>query len=133
MRYKDSFEISFTIDEEARKCMVPALICQPLVENAIKHGMQTSPMPLKVDISIAYRQDVLSIDVSNTGSLIESGQHTPEEADVHGTSLENIKQRLGIMFKDQYTFQLFEQDDWVHAKISIKCDERKKINFEKLI
>ena len=78
-----------------------------------------------VNISIYYQQDILSIDVSNTGKLIDSSQESQGKKDVHGTSLENIKQRLQIMFPDQFTFNLFEQDGWVHAKISIDCDEKK--------
>ena len=87
--------------------------------------MQTSPLPLIVNISISYQQDILSIDVSNTGKLIDSSHESQGKKDVHGTSLENIKQRLQIMFPDQFTFHLFEQDGWVHAKMLIQCDEKK--------
>ncbi|MDZ7401704.1 MAG: hypothetical protein ONB37_16230, partial [candidate division KSB1 bacterium] len=53
---------------------------------------------------------------------IDSAQSSPEKKDAHGTSLENIKQRLQLMFPDRFTFHLFEQDGWVHAKILIRCD-----------
>ncbi len=129
VRYKDSLQVSFKIEDEARKCLVPAFVCQPLIENAIKYGMQTSPLPLIVNISISYQQDILSIDVSNTGKLIDSRNESQEKEDVHGTSLENIKQRLRIMFQDQFTFHLFEQDGWVHAKILILCDKKKEKFF----
>ncbi|MBN2091739.1 histidine kinase, partial [candidate division KSB1 bacterium] len=126
IRYKDSLQVSFKIDEVARKCLVPAFICQPLIENSIKYGMLTSPMPLKVNISISYQDELLSIDVSNTGQLVRSDTKSSEKPDVHGNSLENIKQRLGIMFGDQYRFQLFEQDGWIHAKILIRYKEKKQ-------
>lgn len=125
VRYKDTLQVSFKIDDAARQRTVPAFICQPLIENAIKYGMQTSPLPLVVNISISYQQDILSIDVSNTGKLIDSSHESLEKKDVHGTSLENIKQRLQIMFPDQFSFNLFEQDGWVHAKILIRCEKRK--------
>jgi sensor histidine kinase YesM len=91
--------------------------------------MQTSPLPLIVNISIYYQQDILSIDVSNTGKLIDSRYDSQGKKDVHSTSLENIKQRLQIMFPDQFTFHLFEQDGWVHAKIQIQYDNRKEKFF----
>jgi len=125
VRYKDTLQVSFEIEDEARQCIVPAFICQPLVENAIKYGMSTSPLPLIVNISISYQQNILTIDVSNTGKLMDSRPNSPEKKDVHGTSLENIKQRLQLMFPDQFNFHLFEQDGWVHAKISIQCDKKK--------
>ncbi|MBN1349959.1 histidine kinase [candidate division KSB1 bacterium] len=129
VRYKDSLQVSFRIEDAARKCLVPAFVCQPLIENAIKYGMQTSPLPLTVNISISFQQDILSIDVSNTGKLVESNRDYRGSKDVHGTSLENIKQRLQIMFPDQFAFNLFEQDGWVHAKILIDCDEKKRKLF----
>ncbi len=131
VRYKDTLQVSFKIEDRARQCLVPAFLCQPIIENAIKYGMQTSPLPLIVNISINYQQDVLSIDVSNTGKLISAKQKSTEKKDVHGTSLENIRQRLQIMFHDQFTFHLFEQDGWVHAKILIPFD-RKKEKFSKV-
>jgi len=126
IRYQDSLQVSFKIDEAARKCLVPAFICQPLIENSIKYGMLTSSMPLKVDIYLSYQEELLSVDVSNTGKLVRSDMKLSEKPDVHGNSLENIKQRLGIMFGDQYHFQLFEQEGRVHAKITIRYKENKK-------
>ncbi len=117
VRYRDSLLVSFAIDNAAKSLTVPAFICQPLVENAIKYGMQTSRLPLKVNISISYKDDTLSIDVSNTGKLLSSPAAIDAHLDGHGNSLENIKQRLALMFKDRFSFQLFEEGEWVHAKI----------------
>jgi ligand-binding sensor domain-containing protein len=125
IRYRDSLEVSFQIDEAARKCSVPAFLFQPLVENAIKYGMQTSPMPLKVVVSIMLNDGVLSIDVSNTGKLIEDASSDGKPEEVHGTSLANLKQRLELMFKDRYGFQLYEEDGWVHTKIRINYEPAK--------
>lgn len=123
IRYRDSLEVRFEIDEAARKCSVPAFIFQPLVENAIKYGMNTSPMPLRVVVLISFTDGVLSLDVSNTGALRETETRSKQEA--HGTSLVNLRQRLELMFKTQYAFQLYEESGWVHAKIRIDYDATK--------
>ena len=124
IRFKDTLEVSYKIDNAARQCHVPTFLFQPLVENAIKHGMHSSPMPLKILIEIHYKDRVLSIDVSNTGKLSETKEDNAEDASIHGTSLENIKKRLELMFHDKYTFTLFENKGWVHVKI--------RINYEKI-
>lgn len=124
VRYRDLLQVSFKIDDAARSCLVPAFICQPLIENSIKYGMRTSEMPLIVNISIAYQERTLSIDVSNTGKIVDPENNMQEEKGIHGTSLENIRQRLRIMFQDQFTFKLFQEDKWVHAKITIHCDNQ---------
>lgn len=118
IRFGDSLEVSFQIEEAARKCSVPAFLFQPLVENAIKYGMQTSALPLRVVVSITLQGGTLSIDVSNTGRLVTMAEQDGR-GEVHGASLENIRQRLKIMFEEEFSFQLYEEEGWVHSKIRI--------------
>jgi LytS/YehU family sensor histidine kinase len=125
IRYLDSLEVSFQIDEAARKCSVPAFILQPVVENAIKYGMQTSPMPLKVAVSVMLKDQSLSIDVSNTGKLRGHAASNVMREEVHGTSLANLKQRMELMFENNQAFQLYEDSGWVHAKIRITYEPAK--------
>ncbi len=125
IRYRDSLEVSFQIDEAAKKCAVPAFIFQPLVENAIKYGMYTSPTPLKVAVFIMLNDGVLSIDVSNTGELLKHATEGEKKDEAHGASLENLKQRLELMFKEQYGFQVYQENGWVHAKIRIHYEPAK--------
>jgi ligand-binding sensor domain-containing protein len=121
IRYRDSLEVTFEVDDAARSCLIPAFTFQPLVENAIRYGMRTGPLPLRVAVVVRYRKGVLSIDVSNTGRLHSPREREPNgEPALHGTSLENIRQRLEIMFKNRYSFRLYEQDGWVHARIRIR-------------
>ena len=126
IRYKDTLKVTYKIDSTARQCHVPTFLFQPLIENAIKHGMHTSPkMPLKISIDIRYQKQMLSIDVSNTGKLSDEDQENTKDEGIHGTSLKNIKQRLELLFKDKYSFVLYEEKGWVHAKI--------RINYVKII
>ncbi|MDZ7273528.1 MAG: histidine kinase [candidate division KSB1 bacterium] len=119
IRFGESLHVTFAIDETARPCKVPAFLFQPLVENAIKYGMQTSTLPLRVVISITRQEATLSIDVSNTGKLLPRARHEEHEQ-VHGTSLDNLRQRLAIMFDSSYSLQLYEENGWVHCKIRIQ-------------
>jgi len=120
IRFKDSLLVTFEVDESACGYHVPAFIFQPLVENAIKYGMQTSTLPLQIIVKIDCQDDVLSIDVSNSGRLLH---RSSEKNEVHGASLENIQKRLAILFNDHFSFRLFEADGWVHAKIRINAQE----------
>ncbi len=126
--FHENLQVSYDVDDAARDCVVPAFIFQPLIENAIKYSQQTSPKQLNVKLLISYNQGILSIDVSNTGKLIHRVTEDGEENKAHGTSIKNIKKRLGIMFNDQFTFDLFEEAGWVHAKMTINYE---KVNLEK--
>jgi LytS/YehU family sensor histidine kinase len=115
--------MDFHLDASAEQCLVPAFCVQPLVENAIRYGMQTSPIPLRIDVNIQYRRGVLSIDVSNTGKWVLSAKQKFDDEDGHGASLGNIRKRLGLLYRGLYTLRHFEEDGRVHVKIRIRYDQ----------
>ena len=55
VRFQDELVVSLEIDPHTTEIAVPDMILQPLVENAVKYGMRTSPIPLKID-----HQDLLT-------------------------------------------------------------------------
>ncbi|MBN2412631.1 histidine kinase [candidate division KSB1 bacterium] len=120
--FHDYLQVSFQIDKPARECIVPAFILQPLIENAIKHGKPTGTEKFEIKIKTLYDNGILSIDVSNTGNIKKSQDSTLKDKEIHGTSLVNIKKRLEIMFSDHFSFQIFEDNGWVHSKIRINYE-----------
>ncbi len=118
--FHESLVVSYKIDDNARELIVPSFIFQPLVENAIKYGSQTSHSEFEIKLNINFDHGILTIDVANTGRLFYSENKTLDEKEAHGTSIKNIMQRLDIMFKNNFTFQLYENENWVHAIIKIK-------------
>jgi len=120
--FHDSLNVSFQTDDASRDCIVPAFILQPLIENAIKHGNLTRSENFEIKIKTFYNNGILSIDVSNTGKLKKADDHTSQDNESHGTSLVNIKKRLEIMFNDHFSFQILEENGWVHARIRINYE-----------
>ena len=119
VRFKDVSDITFNVDDAALHCIVPAFVIQPLIENAILHGKHTGPKHFQVNMDIRYDDNILSIDISNTGTLEDNRQQSIPYKDDHGYSLDNIQKRLNLMFKDRFNLNLIEEDGWVHAKIRI--------------
>ena len=84
---------------------------------------------------------MLSIDISNLGQLKNTEDENSAGEKKNGTSLNNIAKRLNIMFRDNASFRLFEENGWVHAVINIQYDivkNEKKVflaekNFEKVV
>jgi len=126
IRYKDSLKVTSQIDDEALDCRVPAFLIQPIIENAIKYGMQTSPQPLHVKMIISYKKGFVSIDISNSGKLISKSKQHESQQDTPSAALQNIQKRLQLLFQGNATFQLYEKDGWVHAKIRINYNKIKK-------
>jgi LytS/YehU family sensor histidine kinase len=91
---------------------------QPLVENALKYGMRTSPMPLTIAITASVREGALHLEVSNTGSLTIPENTTKPEGT--GTGLRNIRERLQVLFPDRHEFSLLEDEGKVYVRIVLR-------------
>ena len=73
--------------------MVPRQLVQPLLENAIKYGQQTSPMPLSIRIEAQLTGDRLHLTVENTGSWVE-----PSASSGMGIGISNLRRRLQLLY-----------------------------------
>ncbi len=124
----ESLNITFEIGESARECIVPAFLFQPLIENATKYGQVDDSGMLKIKVSLIYNNGILTIDISNTGQLRQQPPRATFTDNAHGNSIVNIKKRLEIMFKENYSFELTESGGWVHVKIIVNY---KNDSFEK--
>jgi two-component system LytT family sensor kinase len=113
VRFEDKLEVEFETSEEARDFRVPCFLLNPLVENAVKHGFDNSPKPLKIVVASRVEDDALLVEVSNTGHLgqNENGTHI---------GLKNLRERLAKAFPGRSSFTLTEGDGWVRARVSIR-------------
>jgi hypothetical protein len=113
-RFEDDLMVEVTSSAEARARKVPAFVLQLLVENAIKHGMAQSPMPLEVRVQATVEEEALTVSVSNSGTL-----RKPQEGDAAGIGLANLRARLATLFPERSQFELRERDGWVHAELRL--------------
>lgn len=117
-RFQEKLVIDCQIDQVARDALVPGIIIQPLVENAIKYGRKTSPRPLKIQVNVSnIDSDGVQIEVSNTGKWIE-----PQPAEtLGGVGLENLKARLKLLYPDSHSFRVSSENGWVTVQIQISA------------
>jgi hypothetical protein len=124
IRFEERLDVTMRIDPKARKITVPCFLIHPLVENAVKYGMQTSTMPLGIEIEVALHEQQLEIRVSNTGRLI-NGEEDNLIVTTHqgtGTGLKNIAQRLNLVFPSRNSFRVYEEAGQVHAEIKLQLE-----------
>lgn len=115
IRFEEKLIVEYSIDEKLSQLKIPFFIILPLVENAIKYGMLTSKKPLTLRIIANINQDLI-IKICNTGRVVKNA----DKIDSTSTGIENIKKRLALYYSDNYTFNLFEENDWVVSQITIK-------------
>jgi len=98
VRFGDRLKVEWSVDDSASRAKLPPLILQPLVENAVKHGVEPSPSGAVVRISTQRRGSLVVIKVTNTVPA-GSGRRG------NGLALDNVRQRLALLHDVQGRFQ----------------------------
>ena len=99
IRFQGHLEVDVHLTESARGALVPSLILQPLVENAVKHGVEKVAAVGRIEIEGRRDDARLILTVSDNGPGLEQrgGSDTVPDAE-GGVGLENIRQRLEQLY-----------------------------------
>jgi two-component system LytT family sensor kinase len=101
-RFKDRLNVVVHAEEEILDVKVPSLILQPLVENAVHHGIGKHKVSDTVDVSAKRNGDFLELEVRNYSSSLQDGG----DGNGHGVGLRNTRARLEQMYGDDATITL---------------------------
>jgi sensor histidine kinase YesM len=113
VRFGDRLVIAEEIDEECQSCTLPAMILQPLIENAIKHGVYGSTGQVKIHIKAHLQGDFLRISISNNFDpvgIIHKGS---------GTGLKNVENRLLTFYYRHDLLKVSKQEQYFEVFINI--------------
>lgn len=115
-RFRGDLDFDFQIEGSTQCLLVPGIVIQPLVENAIKYGRMTSPKPVTVRLVTSLPEPrCLRIEVSNTGHWVEQEHHRPEG----GIGLENLRRRLALLYPVPPKFCVLKPDGWVTVQVEL--------------
>jgi two-component system, LytTR family, sensor kinase len=101
-RFNDRLSVRFDIDPDTLDAEVPRLILQPLVENAIKHGISPKPGAGLVQISTKRLGEDLWIEVSDNGVGLSAGARAQLRS---GVGLSNTRDRLECLYGDAHRIE----------------------------
>lgn len=118
-RFEDKLQVTFEIDKGAEEYPLLSFLIHPLVENAIKYGMKTSPMPLKITIKASLSNFGLLLSVVNSGTWHDNDASEKNQTGT-GTGLENVRARLENAYPGRYNLQIDRNNNHVLVTIEIK-------------
>ncbi|HUR96805.1 MAG TPA: histidine kinase [Pyrinomonadaceae bacterium] len=103
MRFQDRLTVEMNISSDTLDARVPNMILQPLVENAIKHGIAPRSSGGRIDINAARSNGHLEISVRDDGLGVPFGdfENLPD-----GVGLTNTRRRLKHLYGDEHSFAL---------------------------
>jgi hypothetical protein len=119
-RYEDKLEVVYDIEPKAGEYPVLSFLIHPLVENAVKYGMRTSPIPLTVSLTAKAGAAGLTIEVCNSGKWVDPDQPESQSYSGTGTGLDNVRLRLENAFPGRHRFEFFEKEGCVHVRLEIR-------------
>jgi sensor histidine kinase YesM len=96
-RLGDRLHFEEIIAPEALDCLVPALFLQPLVENAIRHGIEPSANPGVVRVSVQPQGERLLLTVEDNGAGLSNKENERGGGGI-GIGLQNLRSRLASLY-----------------------------------
>jgi LytS/YehU family sensor histidine kinase len=105
-RFGERLSVRLAIDPEALDGRVPNMILQPLVENAIKHGISKRRGAGYIEVTAARINGSLRLEIRDDGENF-NGDSTVQE----GVGLGNTRARLQQLYGDRYSFRLSRNGD----------------------
>jgi LytS/YehU family sensor histidine kinase len=91
-RFRDRLQVVYDVDPLAHRMMVPPMLLQPIIENAIKHGISKSVEGGVVSVRIYLGKDKIHFEIKDTGADTELFKK--------GIGLRNTQQRLKKLYNE---------------------------------
>ncbi len=101
IRFGHRLNFNTKIPEECRDFLIPNMILQPLIENAIKHGVYDSTEEVLVELTCTHDSEYVTIEISN-----EYDPDAVKKKKGQGIGLKNIRKRLQIIYGRQDLFEI---------------------------
>ncbi|WP_298421185.1 histidine kinase [uncultured Kordia sp.] len=112
-RLSNRCTIEFLIKGDLLKLRIAPMLLIPFVENAIKHGAQSTNEQSSIDITVSVKNSSLYFCVNNSKPSITSGSKRK------GLGLENVKRRLNLLYPDSHVLEIEDTDEGYHINLSI--------------
>lgn len=95
IRLDDRLNFNIDVEQQLNHTLIPPMLIQPLVENAIRHGIEPKGAGGTIDVSVSQDEQQLKIQVKDDGVGLTESPNTQG----HGVGLSNIKQRVKGLYE----------------------------------
>jgi two-component system LytT family sensor kinase len=122
VRFADRLQVKVEVGKELDKALVPGLILQPIVENAVKHGIAKRMQGGAIEISAARANEKLSLNVYNDGPGLPADWEGKRDA----IGLANVRERLQSLYGKDSELKMANEDGR-GVKVSITVPYREEV------
>jgi two-component system, LytTR family, sensor kinase len=116
VRFAERLEVRLDVPEELLPAQVPSLILQPMVENAVKHGIAKRVQGGAIEIAAVRSNGTITLSVCNDGPSLPAGWEKTHS----GVGISNVRTRLESLYGNKFELSLENRDTGgVKASVSI--------------
>lgn len=119
MRFSDRLDVCIEADPELLEAAVPQMVLQPIVENAVRHGISRSTAKGKIDIRAFFEDDKLHIVVKDNGPGFAPGAPSKNQ----GVGLSNLRARLQQLYGREASLR-HESDSLRGTEVTVVLPDR---------
>lgn len=101
IRFEDKLLVIYNIAEDVANALVPSMLLQPLIENAVKYAVESSAAETKITITARKLDEDLLVCIKDEGSPSTSLSEIKK-----GIGLNNTEERLKQLYSDHQHFEL---------------------------
>jgi len=116
VRFGENLVCRVACDRAAHSVLVPPMLIQPILENALHYGAKTSSMPLKVEVTAKVTDGWLEVVIANSGRWVP-----PDKMRSPSTGIRSLRKRLALLIDDDATVDTVIDPDrdggWVQVVI----------------
>jgi len=121
VRFEERLQLAFNIDPAASAALVPSMLLQPLVENAIKYAVAPSETGGAITINARVCGCDLVLEVMDNGPGLTA--RSAPKATTGGVGLENTRERLAALYGDRHSLQLSNMEGGgLRVEIRLPCE-----------
>lgn len=115
IQFEQALQFSANVDENCQQALIPRMLLQLCVENAVKHGISQLADGGSIELFITRNGQQLVIRLFNDGKVQRRSRST-------GIGLRNVQQRLQLLYKQQATVELCNTDNRVLTHIQLPLE-----------
>ena len=113
LRMGARLQLDWQIQDIPEHALIPPLLLQPLLENAVYHGIEPLPEGGCISINLRRSGNELRLSIRNPCAA----NHAAHEG--HAMALQNIRERLALLFDVEANYQVISGKDYYHVEIAL--------------
>ena len=119
LRFGDRLRLEFAVEERALEALVPSLLLQPLIENAVKYAVSPSEQGGAIRVEGRARGAMLELAVADDGPGLNSSA-APGAG--RGVGLRNTRERLAVLYDDRHRFATIDNKPGLRIELGLPLE-----------